>query len=135
MLFIDQPVQVGFSYDTLVNGTFDLLSQVFTPTNDFSGTNATNIAGTLPSQDLSSTASTSAASARTLWHFSQVWFSEFVSPHIKIYLASNIPRFPKFKIQKRKISLWANSVWQPAFVSFFIILTRSSTADTMHQLL
>ena len=66
MLFIDQPVQVGFSYDTLVNGTFDLLSQMFTPTDDFSGTNATTISGTLPSQNRNSTASTSQASARTL---------------------------------------------------------------------
>jgi hypothetical protein len=76
MLFIDQPVQVGFSYDTLVNGTLDLFSQIFTPTDDFSGVNATNIAGTYPSQNLNTTASTSAVSSRTLWHFAQVWFSE-----------------------------------------------------------
>jgi hypothetical protein len=76
MLYIDQPVQVGFSYDTLVNGTLDLFSQIFTPSPDFAGANATNLAGIRPSQDVNSTAGTSKASARTLWHFSQVFFSE-----------------------------------------------------------
>lgn len=33
MLYIDQPVQVGFSYDKLVNATFDLESGLITPLN------------------------------------------------------------------------------------------------------
>ncbi|KAF4629190.1 hypothetical protein G7Y89_g8959 [Cudoniella acicularis] len=37
MLYIDQPVQVGFSYDTLANGTFNILSTSLRPViSDFS---------------------------------------------------------------------------------------------------
>lgn len=31
MLYIDQPVQVGFSYDTLTNGTLDIFSTTLLP--------------------------------------------------------------------------------------------------------
>jgi hypothetical protein len=81
MLYIDQPVQVGFSYDKLINGTLNLITKDFTEVTNgnFGKTDATILAGTFPSQKPMFTANTTAISARTLWHFSQVWFSEYAS--------------------------------------------------------
>ncbi|KYG44274.1 hypothetical protein M433DRAFT_167131 [Acidomyces richmondensis BFW] len=92
MLYVDQPVSTGFSYSNEpINSTLDLL---FFGSNDISKTgilpfseyngsvpmaNETFVYGTLPDQSLSKTANTSLNAARTLWYFSQAWFSEF--PH------------------------------------------------------
>lgn len=47
MLYIDQPVQVGFSDDTLANGTLDALSTMLLPViSDFSTTNVPEQNGT-----------------------------------------------------------------------------------------
>lgn len=84
MLYIDQPIQTGFSYDSLVNGTID---QLKTPVNytvgDFSTTgvpkvNSTFLVGTFPSKDMSKTANTTATSAVAIWHFMQTFTQESV---------------------------------------------------------
>jgi hypothetical protein len=84
MLYIDQPVQTGFSYDTLVNGTFDLISGLVTPRNFSPGfpVNETTLWGTFPSQDLLKTTLGSERGASALWHFMQVWVVEFVCLYI-----------------------------------------------------
>jgi hypothetical protein len=81
MIYIDQPVQTGFSYDVLVNGTYNMLQTTnnsIIPT-EFSSeipVNMTTIWGTFPSQDLSKTTFGSGRGASALWHFMQVWAAE-----------------------------------------------------------
>ena len=81
MLYIDQPVQTGFSYDTLVNGTLDQITGVYTPVDFSAGVsiepNVTFLLGTFPSQDPSSTARGSGRAASALWHFMQAWIAEY----------------------------------------------------------
>lgn len=67
MLYIDQPNQVGFSYDTIINGTYDVIEGNVYPTNF--PQNETFISGKFPSQNLATTSNTSALAARALWHF------------------------------------------------------------------
>lgn len=77
MLYIDQPNQVGFSYDTPSNGTTDESSITL---DDFSNgipeQNNTFYVGTFPTQDPENTANGTTNSARALWHFAQTWFQE-----------------------------------------------------------
>jgi carboxypeptidase C (cathepsin A) len=85
MIYIDQPVQTGFSYDSLINGTLDLLvdpeSDIPITARKYSSDFPVNITtkwGTFPSQDLSKTSLGSASGATALWHFMQVWVTECV---------------------------------------------------------
>lgn len=97
MLFIDQPVQVGFSYDELYNGTLDLLAgpvwffdQEDMDRTEYPGpielrddfdegvpeTNATFYVGTFPSLNKTHTPNTTEHAAVAMWHFAQTWFEE-----------------------------------------------------------
>ena len=120
MLYIDQPVSTGFSYDTLINSTLDLLffgapltETGITPISEYNGTvpasNTTFLYGILPSQNPNHTANNSAIAARTLWHFAQVWFEEF----------------PEYNTYDRRISFWGNS-----YAGYFI---SSAAAYFQHQ--
>lgn len=79
MLYIDQPNQVGFSYDIPSNGTLDELTGNITLA-DFSNgiptQNNTFYVGTFPSQSPLSSANDTTNAARALWHFAQAWFQE-----------------------------------------------------------
>lgn len=80
MLYIDQPNQVGFSYDELKNGTWNSETDVITLRN-FSDSNVpsqnnTFFVGTFPSQNPQATANDTTNAARALWHFAQTWFQE-----------------------------------------------------------
>jgi len=82
MLYIDQPVQVGFSYDSLINGTIDEVASPFfvtpAPPNSPPPTlNSTVFLGVFPSQDSLSTANRSETAAMAAWHFMQIWMKEF----------------------------------------------------------
>ncbi|KAJ9606535.1 hypothetical protein H2200_008543 [Cladophialophora chaetospira] len=111
MLYIDQPNQVGLSYDILVNGTQDLTDPSGdVVTDDFSNgvpqQNNTFIVGTFPSQILSSSANGTTNAARALWHFAQVWFQTF----------------PDYKPNDNRVSIWTESYgghYGPAFANFF----------------
>jgi hypothetical protein len=94
MLYIDQPVQVGFSYDKLVPGTLDLLSGSISLRDESETLNTTFVAGTFPSQDPYSAANTTGNAARIIWQFTQIWLQEF----------------PEHKSSDDRISVWANSV-------------------------
>lgn len=100
VLYIDQPNQVGFSYDVATNGTFvanmDDLSYKIIPWDGLSEvpeTNLTTYHGTFSSQKPLNTANTTALAAHALWHFAQTWFFEF----------------PSYKPRDDRISLWAES--------------------------
>jgi carboxypeptidase C (cathepsin A) len=111
MLYIDQPDQVGLSWDVLKNGTQDLTDPDGNVTiSDFSKgvpkQNDTFLVGTFPSQNLNSSANGTTNAARALWHFAQVWFQTF----------------PDYKPNDDRISIWTESYggrYGPAFTSFF----------------
>jgi len=79
MLYIDQPVQTGFSYDVLTNGTLDQISTNISLADFSTGTpesNNTILVGNFASQDLNSTVNTTISGAHALWHFAQAWLQE-----------------------------------------------------------
>ena len=81
MLYIDQPVQTGFSYDRLVNGTIDETRSPYTvnvtgSAATASSLNSTLLAGVFSSQDPASTANTTLTAAEAAWNFMQVWMKE-----------------------------------------------------------
>ena len=74
MLYLDQPVQVGLSYDTLNHVTTDLITGEITLLNDTDPVpeqNATFLVGTYPSQDSNDTSLGTENAAIALWHFAQ----------------------------------------------------------------
>lgn len=81
MLYIDQPIQVGFSYDSLQNGTIDevITPFAYTPA-DFSNgvpeTNLTFLTGTFASRKFANAPNTTIAAAPFIWHFMQTWMQE-----------------------------------------------------------
>lgn len=100
ILYIDQPNQVGFSYDVLTNVTVNLLSDEeggeIVPT-DFShgvpAQNSTFFVGTVGSQNVSNTANSTHHAAVAMWHFAQTFFEEF----------------PAYKPNDERISLFTES--------------------------
>lgn len=113
MLYIDQPVQTGFSYDILTNVTIRLDGHgepAITPTvfrdDQIPETNYTYQIGTMGSQNMSQTTNTTERAAHALWHFLQTWVFEF----------------PHYKPSNDRISLWAESYggkYGPGFFHFF----------------
>ncbi|KAF2171513.1 hypothetical protein M409DRAFT_18628 [Zasmidium cellare ATCC 36951] len=80
LMFIDQPVQVGLSYDTLQNITYNRINGNVTLLNDgdpIPEQNNTLAVGTWPSTDTYKTSFGSIDAAYALWHFAQAWFQEF----------------------------------------------------------
>ena len=96
MLYLDTPVDAGFSYSEIVDGVLDLTTQTpiaglqsasgFTP-------NTTHIPGRLPAQDPTLTPNTTDTNVRTLWNAVQLWLKEFPNHNAT-----------------DKISAWTNSV-------------------------
>jgi hypothetical protein len=81
MLYIDQPVQVGYSYDKLTNGTLDIVDSPFAyKPADFSAgvpeTNLTFLTGTFASQSFANAPNTTMGAAPFIWHFMQTWMQE-----------------------------------------------------------
>lgn len=72
MLYLDQPVQTGYSFDSVVEGFRDAFSGRVdvTPTGKES---AVYKRGRFSSQDVSRTANTSAVAARAVTHFLDLW--------------------------------------------------------------
>lgn len=110
LLYIDQPSQVGFSYDVPTNGTKNLAAEdAITPMNFTKGVpkqNNTFLVGTFSSQSNLTTSNSTIHAAHAIWHFAQTWFSEF----------------PFYKPHDDRISLWTESYggrYGPAFFRFF----------------
>ena len=107
VLYIDQPVQAGFSYDILVNGTFDLSSNIVTPleaSQPVPKTNGTFMLGTFASQNPNTTVNNTITAAKAFWQFSNVWLAEF----------------PEYNTTNNQVSMWANSYggyWGPSFMA------------------
>jgi hypothetical protein len=80
MLYLDQPVQVGMSYDKLTNITSNMDTgdvEVADFSSEVPAQNASFYVGTYPSQNANLTTKGTENSARALWNFAQVWFQEF----------------------------------------------------------
>ncbi|ODH28866.1 hypothetical protein ACO22_03855 [Paracoccidioides brasiliensis] len=74
MLYLDQPVQTGFSYDNITNGVIDLETSNIIPGGM---PNNTIIAGVFSSQNELNTANTTENAARQFWYFLQLWTLDF----------------------------------------------------------
>ncbi|MCJ1367088.1 hypothetical protein MMC16_006220 [Acarospora aff. strigata] len=80
VLFIDQPNQVGFSYDTRNNGSLNLLTGDldFPPARvPSTQPSQTVLNGTFSSGNANATANTTAIAARTIWHMLQGFLGAF----------------------------------------------------------
>jgi carboxypeptidase C (cathepsin A) len=81
MIYIDQPVQVGLSYDVLTNLSHNLLSNTFYPPSPSPPTGSAPsfayLNGTFSSQRSYATPNTTETAAQVVWHFLQTWLSSF----------------------------------------------------------
>lgn len=91
VLYIDQPVQAGFSYSTFMNSTFnfnnlDPFASSITPFDSYNGDvppeNATFKYGVWADQNPSRTANTTENAMKPLWHFLQGWFQRYTTLHL-----------------------------------------------------
>ncbi|KAL8371775.1 hypothetical protein RB595_001530 [Gaeumannomyces hyphopodioides] len=76
MLYVDQPAQTGFSYDSAAEGVYDLETGAV----DLKATTPASplfVAGRFPSQDPARTANSTQTAAHTVYRFLQAWFDEF----------------------------------------------------------
>ncbi|KAF2028435.1 alpha/beta-hydrolase [Setomelanomma holmii] len=109
MLYLDQPVQVGTSYDKLTNITNNIYTGTVRVADFWSAVPAQNnsfYVGTYASQNYDLTTRGTENSARALWHFAQVWFQEF----------------PQHKPNDNRISIATESYGGrhgPAFAAYF----------------
>ncbi len=80
MLYVDQPNQVGFSYDTLSNGSLNLFTDVITeppsvlPSGQPGGT---FLNGTFSSNNANTTTNTTEIAAHAIWHMLQGFLGTF----------------------------------------------------------
>ncbi len=76
MLYIDQPAQTGFSYDTVTPGVLNTLTGDHDVTGATKAGGWTALNGTFSSQDPTKTANATGIAARAVYHFLQLWFDE-----------------------------------------------------------
>lgn len=80
IIFIDQPVQVGFSYDVATNASLNLVDETISyPPATVPNTQPiyTFLNGTFGSANPTSTANTSTIAAQSIWHFLQAFLGVF----------------------------------------------------------
>ncbi|MBE3041385.1 hypothetical protein IMZ48_02135 [Candidatus Bathyarchaeota archaeon] len=79
MLYIDQPVGVGYSYTTVTNGVVDLLTEQFTPLaedEEAPELNLTTVQASISTPDPAFVLNNTETAAKMMWQFAQVWFQE-----------------------------------------------------------
>ncbi|KAG9747976.1 alpha/beta-hydrolase, partial [Aureobasidium melanogenum] len=106
MLYIDQPVQTGFSYDTLVNGTISEALSPFAVLPAQVPKNDTSLAGIFSSGNSSLAPNSTMAVALPMWDFMQIWLKDF----------------PGYTGDKQSFSIWGESYgghWVPTFADYF----------------
>ncbi|KAJ3006663.1 hypothetical protein HKX48_009537 [Thoreauomyces humboldtii] len=122
MIYFDQPVQTGFSYDTATKGASYNMQD---------GTQSTNIGdvditqsivqnGTFPSGNPLYSPNATNAAAEAAWHFAQTFFGEF----------------PHFSPDDNRIDLWTESYggrYGPAFAYLFEKKNQAIDAGTLHD--
>ncbi|KLJ05937.1 hypothetical protein EMPG_10645 [Blastomyces silverae] len=74
MLWVDQPVQTGFSYDNITEGVMDLITGEIIPGGE---PTSIQIPGTFSSQNVNRTANTTENAAIQFWYFLQAWTGSF----------------------------------------------------------
>ncbi|KAJ0417547.1 Alpha/Beta hydrolase protein [Aspergillus carlsbadensis] len=121
ILWIDQPVQTGFSYDEATSATIDYSSSVITPIEegqDVPGVNATFNVGVFGSQDFNGTANSTSNAAVDMWGFLQVWLDEF----------------PEYKSHEKDIHIWTESFggrYGPAYTYYILAQNSKSHNGTL----
>ena len=95
ILYVDQPNEVGFSYDTPTNGSLDLFTSIITnppPSGVPSGSsNYTFINGTFSSDNVNTTTNTTEIAAHAIWHMLQGFLATFPQYNPGTYSDSTIP--------------------------------------------
>ena len=79
VLYVDMPVQGGYSYTNAQDGTLDLLTNTFTPIANGQTLigNSTTYPATLSSQLITDSLNTTGQVAHQMWQIAQVFFSEY----------------------------------------------------------
>ncbi|KAI4240433.1 MAG: hypothetical protein L6R40_005144 [Gallowayella cf. fulva] len=79
VLFIDQPNQVGFSFDKLTNGSLDLIDSTvnFAPSSAAGQPEHTYLDGTFSSNNANASANTTEIAAHSMWHMLQGFLAAF----------------------------------------------------------
>ncbi|TQV97615.1 hypothetical protein V2A60_006642 [Cordyceps javanica] len=117
MLYIDQPVSTGYSYTERIRSTLNLLflgdpitETGITPMEAYGNSvppeNTTFLHGTFSEQSPGKTVNGTLSAAKTLWHFSQVWFTQF----------------SEYKTADKRVSIWGNS-----YGGFYVPTTATYT--------
>ncbi|KAG9692005.1 alpha/beta-hydrolase, partial [Aureobasidium melanogenum] len=106
MLYIDRPVQTGFSYDSLVNGKISEALSPFAVLPAQVPKNDTSLGGIFSSGNSSLAPNSTVAAAPSMWDFMQIWLKDF----------------PGYSGNKQKFSIWGESYvghWVPTFADYF----------------
>lgn len=118
ILYVDQPNEVGFSYDTPINGSLNLFTSIITkpPSGVPSGSsNLTFINGTFSSNNVNTTTNTTEIAAHAIWHMLQGFLATFPQYNPGTYSNSTIPG-------PVGVNLFAESYggkYGPAFATFW----------------